>query len=222
MHSRHFLLLAFVLGLIIAPAGRPAHAQTRVGEAVVVKNEVVRVAASITQINVGDALLRDEVVRTGIDSAVRLVLADSTNLSLGPGASLKLDRTVFNDEHTYRDVAIRLTTGTFRFVTGHSEKAAYKITTPLATIGVRGTKFDFAVDKKTRQNIFSNPDGTLAGSPRVVRQEGITEANRPQAQRHAEQAVRAVRLAAPFNLPSEFYPAWKRIAEFRFDRRLSQ
>lgn len=67
-----------------------------------------------------------------------------------------------------------------------------------------------------------NPDGTLAGSPRVVRQEGITEANRPQAQRHAEQAVRAVRLAAPFNLPSEFYPAWKRIAEFRFDRRLSQ
>ncbi|WP_374283805.1 hypothetical protein [Novosphingobium sp.] len=67
-----------------------------------------------------------------------------------------------------------------------------------------------------------NPDGTLAGSPRVVRQDGITEANRAQAQRHAEQAVRAVRLAAPFNLPSEYYPAWKRIAEFRFDRRLSQ
>ena len=67
-----------------------------------------------------------------------------------------------------------------------------------------------------------NPDGTLAGSPRVVRQDGITDANRAQAQRHAEQAVRAVRLAAPFDLPSEYYPAWKRIAEFRFDRRLSQ
>ena len=67
-----------------------------------------------------------------------------------------------------------------------------------------------------------NPDGTLAGSPRVVRQDGITEANRAQAQRHAEQAIRAVRLAAPFNLPSEYYTAWKRIAEFRFDRRLSQ
>jgi len=34
-----------------------------------------------------------------------------------------------------RDIAVRLTTGAFRFVTGHSEKTAYKITTPLAPIG---------------------------------------------------------------------------------------
>ena len=67
-----------------------------------------------------------------------------------------------------------------------------------------------------------NPDGTLAGSPRVVRQDGITDANRAQAQRHAEQAMRAVRLAAPFNLPPEYYPAWKRVSDFRFDRKLSQ
>jgi hypothetical protein len=87
-------------------------------------------------------LLRDEVVRTGLDSATRLVMADSTNLSLGPSASLKLDRTVFDDEHHYRDVAVRLTSGAVRFVTGNSEKAAYKITTPLATIGVRGTTLD--------------------------------------------------------------------------------
>lgn len=67
-----------------------------------------------------------------------------------------------------------------------------------------------------------NPDGSLAGNPRVVRQEGITDANRAQAARHAEQAIRAVRLAAPFNLPDEFYPAWKRVTAFRFDRKLSQ
>ncbi len=67
-----------------------------------------------------------------------------------------------------------------------------------------------------------NPDGTLAGNPRVVRQEGITDANRAQATRHAEQAIRAVRLAAPFRLPDEFYPAWKRVSSFRFDRKLSQ
>lgn len=119
-----------------------AHAQTRVGEAVLVKNEVVRVATSTTPINVGDSMLRDETVRTGADSAARFVMADSTNLSLGPSATLKLDRTVFNDEHSYRDVAIRMATGAFRFVTGHSEKTAYKITTPLATIGVRGTILD--------------------------------------------------------------------------------
>ena len=68
-------------GLVTAFAA-PAHAQTRVGEAAVVKNEVLRVAGpSTTQINVGDGLVRDETVRTGIDSATRLVMADSTNLS---------------------------------------------------------------------------------------------------------------------------------------------
>ena len=143
MNSRHCFLPAFVLALIVALTAYPVQAQTRVGEAAVVKNEVVRVAASATtQINVGDGLLRDEVVRTGVDSATRLVMADSTNLSLGPSATIKLDRTVFDDEHHYRDVAIKLTSGAFRFVTGHSEKAAYKITTPLATIGVRGTILD--------------------------------------------------------------------------------
>ncbi len=67
-----------------------------------------------------------------------------------------------------------------------------------------------------------NADGTLAAGPQVVRQEGITDANRSQAARHAEQAIRAVRLAAPFDLPAEYYTAWKRIASFRFDKRLSQ
>src|ERR1700676_141539 len=129
--------------LLTGVAGMPALAQTRVGEAAVVKNEVVRVVGSATrQINVGDGLLRDEIVRTGLESAARLVMADSTNLSLGPSATIKLDRTVFNDEHTYRDIAIRLTTGAFRFVTGHSDKIAYRITTSVATIGVRGTILD--------------------------------------------------------------------------------
>jgi len=42
-------------------------------------------------------------VRTGLESAARLVMADSTNLSLGANASITLDRTVFDDEHKYRD-----------------------------------------------------------------------------------------------------------------------
>ena len=143
MNSRHCFLSVFAFSLVVALTANSVHAQTRVGEAAVVKNEVVRVAASAsTPINVGDSLLRDEVVRTGLDSAARLVMADNTNLSLGPNATIKLDRTVFDDEHTYRDIAIKLTAGAFRFVTGNSQKAAYRITTPLATIGVRGTILD--------------------------------------------------------------------------------
>jgi hypothetical protein len=140
---RNFLFSVFALFLLAGLPSAPANAQTRVGEAAVVKNEFIRVTGSGgSQINVGDGVLRDETVRTGVDGAARLVMADSTNLSLGPSATLKLDRTVFNDEHSYREIAIRLTTGAFRFVTGHSEKTAYKITTALATIGVRGTVLD--------------------------------------------------------------------------------
>ena len=143
MKSRNFSFFLFVLGAIAVQTASPLSAQTRVGEAAVVKNQVLRVAGSATsQLNVGDGLLRDEIVRTGLDSAARLVMSDSTNLSLGPSASLKLDRTVFDDSTHYRDVAVRLTSGAFRFVTGNSDKAAYRITTPLATIGVRGTTLD--------------------------------------------------------------------------------
>jgi hypothetical protein len=144
MFLRTRSVVLVVCCLIASPATQFAFAsETRVGEAVVIQNSVVRVAADATRpVNVGDSMLRDEVVRTGIDSAARFVMADSTNLSIGPSATLKLDRTVFNDEHSYRDIAVRLTTGAFRFVTGHSEKTAYKITTPLATIGVRGTILD--------------------------------------------------------------------------------
>jgi hypothetical protein len=67
-----------------------------------------------------------------------------------------------------------------------------------------------------------NSDGSLAGRPVVVSQSGITDSNRTQAQRHAEQAIRAVQLAAPFDLPAPYYAKWKRIASFRFDRKLSQ
>lgn len=67
-----------------------------------------------------------------------------------------------------------------------------------------------------------NEDGSLKGRPRVLRQSGITASNRPQASLHAERAIRAVQLAAPFDLPVEYYNAWKSIRGARFDRNLSQ
>jgi hypothetical protein len=160
MIRRNCILSLFAILLAVLEA-TPAHAQARVGEAIVIKNQVVRVAGSSSaQINVGDAVLRDETVRTGLDSAARLVMSDSTNLSLGPNATLKLDLTVFDGENTYRAIAIRLTSGAFRFVTGHSEKTAYKITTALATIGVRGTKLDILSQRN--QSIVGLLDGAAS------------------------------------------------------------
>ncbi|MFM6932044.1 MAG: hypothetical protein ACKOUT_07355 [Novosphingobium sp.] len=66
-----------------------------------------------------------------------------------------------------------------------------------------------------------DPDGSLSGAPRVVGQTGANAANRSQADRHKEQALRAVRLAAPFRLPPQFYAGWQHL-RFTFDRKLSQ
>ncbi|QYU66609.1 hypothetical protein J4558_16725 [Leptolyngbya sp. 15MV] len=67
-----------------------------------------------------------------------------------------------------------------------------------------------------------NENGTLAGRPTLVRQTGVNDTNRAQAGRHAEQAIRAVQLAAPFDLPPEYYEAWRNVTAFSFDWRLSQ
>lgn len=67
-----------------------------------------------------------------------------------------------------------------------------------------------------------NEDGSLKGRPRVIRQSGDTDSNRPQKALHAERAIRAVQLAAPFDLPPEYYNAWKSIRGARFDRNLSR
>lgn len=55
----------------------------------------------------------------------------------------------------------------------------------------------------------------------VLRTTGQTASNRPQVKLHQEQAVKAVRLAAPFRLPAEYYDAWKQLTT-TFDKRLSQ
>ena len=65
-------------------------------------------------------------------------------------------------------------------------------------------------------------DGGLSGEPRFVSQGGVTPSNNAQARIHRENAIKAVRAAAPFRLPPEHYAYWKAVISFRFDKRLSQ
>ncbi|WP_454597363.1 energy transducer TonB [Qipengyuania sp. SM2507] len=74
----------------------------------------------------------------------------------------------------------------------------------------------------TQLSFRLNPDGSLNGRPRVVSQSGVTDSNRPQQDLHAERAIRAVQLAAPFDLPDEYYNAWRTIDGARFDRNLAR
>ena len=75
---------------------------------------------------------------------------------------------------------------------------------------------------RTELRVELSKDGSLIGTPEVVRQTGITASNKTQAKLHAEQAIKAVRLASPFKLPPQFYDEWRVLEPLGFDRRLSQ
>ncbi|MDG2534642.1 TonB C-terminal domain-containing protein [Sphingomonas sp. HITSZ_GF] len=69
---------------------------------------------------------------------------------------------------------------------------------------------------RTKVTVRLNPDGSLASAPQVT-QTGITDSNRAQADLARDRAIRAVKLAAPFKLPSQYYDAWKVIAPVLYE-----
>lgn len=64
-------------------------------------------------------------------------------------------------------------------------------------------------------------DGSIVGNPEIVDTLGVTASNSTQVRLHQEQAIKAIRLAAPFRLPADFYSGWS-FLRLTFDRRLSQ
>jgi hypothetical protein len=73
---------------------------------------------------------------------------------------------------------------------------------------------------RTELSLTLARDGRVTGIE-VVKTTGITASNRPQVALHQERARRAVTLASPFNLPDQYYDAWKQLNVI-LDLRLSQ
>ncbi|HEY8137188.1 MAG TPA: FecR family protein [Methylocystis sp.] len=120
-----------------------ARADEIIGVASAVRNNVSgSLPTGEVQINVGESLIRNEIVKTAAESWTKLVFSDSTNLSVGPNAVVRLSNFVSTGPTSYGKATIDIAKGAFRFATGHSEKRAYEINTGVATIGVRGTVFD--------------------------------------------------------------------------------
>ena len=74
---------------------------------------------------------------------------------------------------------------------------------------------------RTELSISLARDGSVIDIE-FLRQTGVTPSNAAQAELHRERAIRAVRLASPFELPPEYYDAWKLLRPIGFDARLSQ
>lgn len=69
----------------------------------------------------------------------------------------------------------------------------------------------------TRVRFKLNPDGSLLGTPQVLRTTGQTDLNRNQVGRHQEEAVRAIRLVGRFRVPFDV-PASNNTFTLDFDR----
>lgn len=73
----------------------------------------------------------------------------------------------------------------------------------------------------TRIRFQLKQDGSLDGEPVIVGQSGVTASNAAQKRRHAENAIKAIKQAAPFRLDPKYFNQWQTWT-FDFDARLTK
>jgi hypothetical protein len=122
------------MAALLAPQSA-ALAQSRIGQAASVRPEA-HVDARL--LSTGTGVHANETVRTGSSGATDLRFNDSTNLSVGPSSSVRLDKFVYDPSRGAGGVTVSLTRGAARFVTGSQSRGEYTIKTPYGTLGVRG------------------------------------------------------------------------------------
>lgn len=91
-----------------------------------------------------DVFFLDRISSNGTGSG-EFQFSDGTKLAVGPGASLAVDEFVFQGKSRFKKLGLAATRGTFRWISGNSSSAAYRIKTPNGTLGIRGTAFDVTI-----------------------------------------------------------------------------
>jgi FecR protein len=94
------------------------------------------------------AVFEKDKITVGSGNA-QILFVDGTKLVVGPGSTLVIEKYLMRGGSSAQNFSINALRGTYRFITGKGPKSAYNIKTANATIGIRGTGFDFWVKKKT-------------------------------------------------------------------------
>jgi len=145
MHHRGalYFAVALVASFIAMPAG--AQPMTIGNAKVVVKTVTGTADGTLRTLELQDDVYHNEKITTKEESATQLVFLDETSVTMGPKSELVLDRFVFDPDPSKSTFVMTATAGAFRFASGKLPGKAYKIHTPAATLGVRGTKFDVVI-----------------------------------------------------------------------------
>lgn len=124
----------------------PAAAAQPIGHVEALDGNASAVHADGTRVSLekGDPVFQGDVIETGGDaSAVRLLFSDKTVFALGPDARLALDEMVFDNASQEGSIQFSILKGVFIFASGQiakTDNTDMTVTTPVATIGIRGTE----------------------------------------------------------------------------------
>ena len=124
-----------------------------------------------------------DTVKTG-NGRMAVEFLDSTILKLTEHSRVVIDEYIFDPDPSKSKLALKMASGTARFITGKLGKIDKKnisIRTPSATIGIRGTDFTTTVDELGRSLIILLPDenGESSGEITVETWAGIEILNEP-------------------------------------------
>jgi len=115
----------------------------------------------------GDFIYLDDVISAG-GTAVGIAFADETTMSVDPNSTMVIDDFVYDPENpTTGSMSANVLEGNFSFVSGQIAKVgadAMKVTTPVLTIGVRGTQVAGKANTDGEDNeivLLPNDDGSV-------------------------------------------------------------
>jgi hypothetical protein len=133
---------SIVVAALVALVANPSFAAEKVGEAVLIKTTVTGDGGTLVT---KSAVHRDERIRTSSSGLGEFIFQDGTKFAIGANSSVVIDKFVFNDSKSVKNLTINAAKGSFRWISGGSPSSAYKINTPAGTVGIRGTAVDIFV-----------------------------------------------------------------------------
>ena len=161
-------LMTFLIAMLTACFMTGSATAQAVGKVVVaVPGAEIASDAGRFRLLAGAPVAMGDVVTTDAAGQVQLLFDDGTKIVVGPGSRLVIEEILMQSGGKAETFAVRAVGGTFRFITGKSAKPAYRIDTPTATMGIRGTIFDFSVVPKGGTNVV-----LFRGQVRLCAQQG--------------------------------------------------
>jgi hypothetical protein len=137
--------IGLVAALVLLGAPRLVPAGPPVGVVKVVRGEaVVQRGDQMLPATPGLGLAEGDVLRTGSDGGLGVLLRDDTRISLGSRSEVRLDRFAFAPAQGSFALVLRLARGVLSYVSGRIAKLApdaVRVETPVGMVGVRGTHF---------------------------------------------------------------------------------